>query len=130
MTTKLQRIDADTETTVEATLNPNLTTLKNGVTIEDLEDFSKRIVIPANLIKDGLVVVFRDPSHEDFEQFEKWLKDCATKTEAMRRLGCRLCTRWNDRDGVTPEQWNKIRTIASATLLHILNSFFPGEEDF
>jgi hypothetical protein len=126
--TKLQRVEAETDG--GAAQNPNLTTLKNGATIEELDDFSKRIVIPEKLIKGGLVVTFRDPSHEDFEQFEKWLKDCSTKTEAMRRLGCRLCTQWNDRDGVTPEQWNKIRTTASAILLYVLNAFFPGEEDF
>jgi hypothetical protein len=128
--TKLQRV-TDTELPQGAAdRESEITTLKNGVTIQELPDYARRVVFPAKLIQEGLTVVFRDPSHDDFEQFELWIRDCNSKVEAMARLGVRLCTQWGERPGVTLEQWRQQRVMISATLMHILNGFFPGESDF
>ncbi len=121
---KLQRV-SDSEPAESA----NLTTFSNGTTVEELPDFSKKVVVPEKLLPGGLVVVFRDPSQEDLEFFESQMSQCSTRLEAMKRLACRLCIKWGELNGVTPPQWNKLRGVVSATLFKVLNDFFPDPED-
>jgi hypothetical protein len=111
---KLERIDGTTESTTE------IKTLKDGTTIEELPDYSIKVTTAR-----GLIAKFQEPSHKDFEQFEVWVKECPTQTEAMRRLGSRLCIQWGDREGVTPEIWASESLANSAALMGALNTFFP-----
>lgn len=124
---KLERIDPQTQTATE--LTEAVETLSNGVTIEELADFSRRVAIPEKMLPGGLVVVFKDPSQEDLEFLETQMKSCATQLEAMKRFGCRLCTQWGDKPGVSPVQWNKLRGAVSTVLIKVLNNFFQDQVD-
>ncbi|NJR38524.1 MAG: hypothetical protein HC781_06355 [Leptolyngbyaceae cyanobacterium CSU_1_4] len=125
--TKLQRMDADMNATGnEPEHDDNTMVLTNGTIVETLADFSKKITIPATLQPGGLVVVFRDPSHEDLEFFETQMKTAETRLEAVKRFGVRLCIQWGDKNGVTVPQWDKLRGIVSVTLAKVLDDFFPN----
>ena len=104
------------------------TTLKSGLTVEDLPDYSKQITIPDSLYRGGLVVCFRDPSHADLEFMEAQIKK-GSNLEAMKRLAVRLCTQWGDRDGVTIPEWDKLRGVTSTALMEALSAYFPDRED-
>jgi hypothetical protein len=118
-TRRLQPIET-TET--EAT---DVTTLASGLIVEDLPDYSKSITIPDSLLRGGLVVVFRDPSHADLEFMEAELKK-GNNLEAMKRFACRICTQWGEASGISPSQWDKLRGVASAALMEALDGYFPA----
>jgi hypothetical protein len=99
-------------------------TLTNGVIVEELPDYSSRVILPEKMLKGGLTVVFRDPTQEDSEFLESQLAKDATKQEAMRRFGCRLCTQWGDKPGVTMPEWAQLRAKASLALIQVLDTFF------
>ena len=113
----------------EAAAIPGLTQqLPTEVTVEELEDFSVRVTFPDSIIRGGLIVQFRDPSHEDLEFLEAQMAKCPTKQEAMRRFGVRLCIKWGGRPGATMDDWGKLRAKASLELMAALNKFFPVPE--
>jgi hypothetical protein len=124
--TKLQRIDAEDLQAVEPQKDSSTETLSNGAIVETLPDFSKRITFPATLQPGGLIVVFRDPSHEDLEFFEAQMKTSKTRLDAVKRFGVRLCTQWGDKPGVAVPQWDKLRGVVSVTLAQVLDDFFQG----
>jgi hypothetical protein len=99
-------------------------TLPNGVIVEEMPDYSRKVTLPEKMLRGGLTVVFRDPTQEDSEFLESQLAKDATKQEAMRRFGCRLCTQWGDKPGVTMPEWAKLRAKASLALIQLLDTFF------
>jgi hypothetical protein len=99
-------------------------TLPNGVTIEEMPDYSQKVTLPEKIFPGGLTVVFRDPTQADSEFLEKQLAQDATKQEAMRRFGCRLCSKWGDKPGVTMPEWAQMRAKASLALIQVLDAFF------
>jgi hypothetical protein len=99
-------------------------TLPNGVMVEEMPDYSKKVTLPEKMLRGGLTVVFRDPTQEDSEFLETQLVKDATKQEAMRRFGCRLCTQWNDKPGVAMPEWAQLRAKASLALIQVLDAFF------
>jgi len=122
--TKLQRVEAEEMNGAAPEIDESIVTWENGVTVETLPDFSKRIVIPATMHLGGLVVVFRDPTHEDLEFFEGQMKRSESRMDAVKRLGVRLCVEWGDRHGTTVPQWEKLRAVVSVTLSKVLDEFF------
>jgi len=113
----------------EVTAIPGLThQLPTQVEVKELEDYTLRVTLPDSIIRGGLTVEFRDPSHEDLEFLEAQMASCKTKQEAMRRFGVRLCTKWGARPGATMDDWGKLRAKASLELMGALNKFFPEPE--
>lgn len=127
---KIQRIDDnEPELLAESEEESNVRPLLYGATVEELSDYSQRVTLPDSLIKGGLTIVFRDPSQADLEFFEvemqKAIKAGESQQKAMRRFGCRLCTQWGDRPGITLPEWDKLRGKASLAIVRFLSEFFP-----
>ena len=123
MAARLQAVEPETEATVEG-----VETLKSGLKVEDLHDYSKRVTVPEKLMRGGLVVVFSDPSHADMEFLEQELSK-GKKLEAMKRFACRICTQFGDKNAVSPSQWDKLRGVVSTALMEAINGYFPDGED-
>lgn len=100
-------------------------TLENGLIVEDLPDYSKKVTVPDSLHRGGLVVVFRDPSHADLEYMEAELKKGDTLA-ASKRFACKICTQWGEASGISPSQWDKLRGVLSMAVMEAINDYFPG----
>lgn len=131
---KIVRTDlTDFQTPVETDDQPEVQMIA-GLEVQDLEDFSKQVTVPVKMLPredrekypNGFVVVFRDPSHKDIEQFTKFQKQYGNEVEAIKRFAILLCTQWGEHNGVSPVQWDQMRAVITMSLAQIVGTFFQG----
>ena len=104
--------------------DPNRRMRPDGILVETLTDYSMRFTIPASLHKDGLTIVLKDPTQQDLEFVAEFSKGRTEKiAEVVKRLICRLCIQWGDRDGVSIQVYDKIRAKLALALIEEVSGF-------
>lgn len=97
---------------------------EDGIIVEIRTDYSVKLTIPENLHPGGLTIVLRDPNQTDLEFVATHLKnDPSRMPEVTKRLVCRICTQWGDRDGVTIPVYEKIRSKLAKALMEEVGGF-------
>lgn len=108
----------------EGESDPNRRMRPDGILVETLSDYSTRFTVPENLHKGGLTIVLKDPTQQDLEFIAEFAKGRTEKmAEAVKRMICRLCIQWGDREGVTIPIYDKIRAKLALALIDEVSSF-------
>lgn len=85
---------------------------------EQVDDYTVEVILNS-----GLICRFRDVTVEDMREIRRSLGKNADEFEQSVYLAARICTKWGNRDDVTPEQLNKLPLKEFMKISSALESF-------